>query len=115
MLPLAGAGLLVGWAGPPAAGQAPPWEKPLEERGRTLYREHCVVCHEIDRADSGGKLGPSMHRLFQNERLPSSGGVPNVPYVRIKIQFGGDVMPAYVNRLSEREVDTLVEYLRLER
>lgn len=107
--------LLAGATVPGAAERPPPWEKPLERRGQALYREHCVVCHEIEQADSKGKLGPSMHRLFQNEQLPSSGGVPNEPYVRVKIQYGGDVMPAYVNRLSEREIDTLIEFIRLER
>lgn len=89
-----------------------PWEKTASQAGRMLYREHCIVCHEIEQADDHGKVGPSLYRLFQNEKLPSSGGVPNEPYVRVKIQFGGDVMPPYVNTLSAEQITILVEYIR---
>ena len=97
----------------PAAGaerKPPPWEK-LNQIGRGLYRENCIVCHDIEAAESK-KLGPSLFRLFQNEKLPFSGGKPSVEYVRVKVQFGGDVMPPYVNRLSAAEIEKIIAYIK---
>ena len=54
----------------------------------------------------------SLFRLFQNEKLPFSGGKPSEPYVRIKIQFGGDVMPAFVNKLTDEQIDRLIAFIR---
>ena len=88
----------------------PPWENSTKV-GRALYRENCIVCHEIAKKETQ-KLGPSLFRLFQNETLPASGGSPNVPYVKIKIQFGGDVMPPYVNRLTAEEIETIIAYIK---
>ena len=89
---------------------APPWENSAAV-ARALYRENCIVCHEIEKKETQ-KLGPSLFRLFQNETLPFSGGKPNVPYVKIKIQFGGDVMPPYVNRLTMEEIETIIAYIK---
>ncbi len=88
----------------------PPWEK-LNHIGRGLYRENCIVCHDIEAAETK-KLGPSLFRLFQNEKLPFSGGKPSVEYVRVKVQFGGDVMPPYVNRLSAAEIEKIIAYIK---
>jgi mono/diheme cytochrome c family protein len=100
------------WAAllPAADKTAPPWEKPLL-RGRYLYLSNCSVCHEINKAESK-KLGPSLFRMYQNEKLPLSGGTPSEEYFRIKVMFGGDVMPAYVNRLSEEEIQLLSDFVR---
>tara|TARA_Y100000588_G_scaffold387041_1_gene483915 strand:+ start:6980 stop:7339 length:360 start_codon:yes stop_codon:yes gene_type:complete len=89
---------------------APPWENTTKV-GRALYRENCIVCHDIEKRETQ-KLGPSLFRLFQNETLPFSGGEPNVPYVKIKIQFGGDVMPPYVDRLTAEEIETIISYIK---
>lgn len=88
----------------------PPWEKPIQT-GLYLYRKNCSVCHEINKPETD-KIGPSLFRLFQNEKLPFSGGKPSLEYVRIKIQFGGDVMPAYVNRLSEEQIDQIIAFIK---
>ena len=88
----------------------PPWEKPLQV-GRYLYLQNCSVCHEINKAETK-KLGPSLFRLFQNEKLPFSGGKPSVEYVRIKTQFGGDVMPAFVNKLTAGQISKIIAYIQ---
>ena len=87
----------------------PPWEKPLA-LGRNLYRENCIVCHDIDQAETK-KLGPSLFRLFQNEKLPHTGGKPSVEYVRIKIQFGGSEMPSFIKRLSADQIDGIIDFI----
>ena len=93
-----------------AEKKLPPWEKPLHV-GRYLYLENCSVCHEINKAETN-KLGPTLFRLFQNEKLPFSGGKPSEPYVRIKIQFGGDVMPPFVNKLTDEQINQLMAFIR---
>ena len=93
-----------------AERKPPPWEK-SNHVGRALYRENCIVCHDIERAETK-KLGPALFRLFQNEKLPFSGGKPSVEYVRIKIQFGGDVMPPYVNRLNTSQIEDIIAYIK---
>ncbi len=93
-----------------AERKAPPWEKPLVA-GRQLYRDNCVVCHAIE-ADKPAKLGPNLHRFFQNELTPLSKAEPSEAYLRIKIQFGGELMPPFVSRLSKRNIDQIVDYIR---
>jgi mono/diheme cytochrome c family protein len=90
--------------------KAPPWEKPLQ-KGRYLYLQNCSVCHEINKPETT-KLGPSLFRMYQNEKLPFSGGTPSEEYFRIKVMFGGDVMPAFVNRLNEQEIKLLSDFVR---
>ena len=85
-------------------------EAPLA-KGRDLYRENCIVCHDIDKAETR-KIGPSMFRLFQNEKLPFSGGTPSEEYVNFKIQLGGDVMPAFTGRLTPQQIDLIVDYIK---
>ena len=53
-----------------------------------------------------------LFRLFQNEKLPFSGGTPSEAYVDIKIQFGGDVMPAFLNKLTLGQIKRIIEYIR---
>ena len=101
---------LYGAAGRYRSHAVEPWEKPLQV-GRYLYLENCSVCHEINKPETN-KLGPSLFRLFQNEKLPFSDGKPSEPYVRIKIQFGGDVMPPFVNRLDPAGIEKIIAYIK---
>ena len=92
--------------------KAPPWETPRLVIGRDLYRENCAVCHDIDRDQRHTrKFGPSLNHLFKNERLPLSHGKPSRQYVAIRIKLGGPIMPAFRNKLTNAEVDMLLDYL----
>ena len=92
--------------------KAPPWEGSRLIIGRDLFRENCAVCHDIDKDQKHTrKLGPSLNNLFKNERLPLSHGKPNRPYVEVRIKFGGALMPAFGKRLTQSEIDTLIDYL----
>jgi mono/diheme cytochrome c family protein len=96
---------------PAAAGRRPlPWEKNHLRIGQALYREHCVVCHDIDRAQSK-KYGPSFYHLFQRDRMPLSRGKPNREYIKVRIQFGGPLMPAFRRKVSDADIDTLIDYM----
>ena len=98
---------------PAAEKRPPPWEKPIAA-GRYLFLENCSVCHEVNKPASK-KMGPSLFRLFQNEKLPFSGGKPSVEYVRIKTQFGGDVMPAFVNKVTAAQIDLIIDFIKTKR
>ena len=90
----------------------PPWEKSRLLAGRDLYRENCTVCHDIDKdKQQSKKLGPSLHHLFKNEKLPLTGAKPTREYVVVKIKFGGQVMPPFIKKMTDAEVNTLVDYI----
>jgi mono/diheme cytochrome c family protein len=98
-------------AGLAAADRASlPWEKGRLRAGQALYREHCAVCHDIDKVQSK-KLGPSFYHLFQRERMPIAKMKPNREYIRVRVQFGGPLMPAFRQRLSAAETETLIDYI----
>ena len=92
--------------GPPQV----PWEKNRMRIGQALYRENCVVCHDIDKAQSK-KMGPSLYQLFKHDRMPLSNMKPDRAYIRVRVQFGGKVMPAFRKWLSETEIDLLIDYI----
>ena len=92
--------------------KSPPWEKSPLIAGRDLFRENCAVCHDIDKDQKHTrKFGPSLNRLFKNEKLPLSHGKPSRPYVVVRIKFGGPLMPAFRAVMSDPEIDTLIDYI----
>ena len=98
-------------AGLAAADRASlPWEHDRLRVGQALYRENCAVCHDIDKAQSK-KLGPSFYRLFQRERMPIAKMKPSREYIKVRVQFGGPLMPAFGKRLSAAQIDTLIDYI----
>ena len=98
------------FSGSAAESAKVPWEKNPQRVGQALYREHCVVCHEIDSTQSK-KLGPNFYRLFAREKMPLSNAKPNREYIKVRVKFGGPLMPAFQKRLNDREIDTLIDYI----
>jgi mono/diheme cytochrome c family protein len=91
---------------------APPWEKPAARLGESLYRENCTVCHDIEKDQKATrKIGPSLNHLFKNPRLPLSKSRPSRDYVKIRIQYGGQVMPAFMKRMNDEQIAALLAYL----
>jgi mono/diheme cytochrome c family protein len=88
----------------------PPWEKNRLRVGEALYRENCVVCHDIDTQQSK-KMGPSFYQLFKRDKMPLSSAKPNREYIKVRVKFGGPVMPAFRQWLSDGEIDTLMDYI----
>jgi mono/diheme cytochrome c family protein len=102
---------LVFWAAEPTS---PPWEKTeaVARLGGTLYRENCTVCHDIDKDQKATrKIGPSLNHLFKNPRLPLSKSRPRRDYVKVRIQYGGQIMPAFMKRMNEEQIAALLAYL----
>jgi mono/diheme cytochrome c family protein len=93
-----------------AQRRQPPWEKNRSQIGQALFRENCVVCHDIDGPQSK-KLGPSFYQLFKRDRMPLSNMKPNREYIKVRVRFGGPIMPAFRQWLSDREIDTLIDYM----
>lgn len=92
--------------------KTPPWETSRFVIGRDLFRENCAVCHDIDKDQKHTrKFGPSLNHLFKNEKLPLSHGKPSRQYVTVRIKFGGALMPAFRNYLSQSDIDTLIDYI----
>lgn len=87
-----------------------PWERNHLRIGQALYRENCVVCHEIDRPQSK-KLGPTFYQLFKRDKMPLSNTKPNRDYIKVRVKFGGPLMPAFRQRLSDGEINTLIDYM----
>lgn len=71
--------------------------------GKTLYAQHCAVCHG---ADGAGGVGVPLN-------LPDFLAVASDKYLEITIREGrpGRVMPAFP-RLGDTEIDALVAHLR---
>ena len=92
----------------------PPWEKfaAVARLGEGLYRENCTVCHDIDKDQKATrKIGPSLNHVFKNPRLPLSKSRPSRDYVKIRIQYGGQVMPAFMKRMNDEQIAALLAYL----
>ena len=87
-----------------------PWERNRALIGQALYRENCVVCHDIDKPQSK-KLGPSFYQLFKREKMPIASMKPNRDYIKVRVKFGGPIMPAFRQWLTEAEIDTLIDYI----
>lgn len=103
--------VMIAWLLPgSAADQAPPWEKSRLRAGQALYRENCVVCHDIAGFPSK-KPGPSFYQLFKRTKMPISSGKPNREYIKVRVKFGGPLMPAFRNWLTEAQIDTLIDYI----
>jgi mono/diheme cytochrome c family protein len=94
----------------PAATPPIPWERNHLRVGQALFRENCVVCHDIDTAQSK-KFGPSFYHLFQREKMPRSNVKPNRAYITVKVKLGGQLMPAFRQRLTDAEINTLIDYI----
>jgi len=93
-----------------AAGRpAVPWENRLRV-GQALFRENCAVCHDIDRQESK-KLGPSFYHLFQRPQMPIARMKPGRDYIKLRVKFGGALMPAFRTWLTDRDIDILLDYI----
>jgi len=93
------------------ARRALPWNQSTLRIGQAIYRENCVVCHDVDFADSK-KSGPSFHHLFQREKMPNGNTKPSRSYVAAKIRAGGKLMPAFRQTFTADEISALLDYMQ---
>ena len=88
-----------------------PWEKNRLKIGQAIYRENCVVCHDVE-AESSNKLGPSFYHLFQRDKMPQSNTKPQRLLIAGKIRVGGKLMPSFAKKLSSADIEALLDYLQ---
>ena len=81
------------------------------QQGATLFSEKgCAQCHYADSKDT--KTGPGLKGLFSRESLPVSGGPVTEASIRDQLLTPYRNMPSFADRLSEDEIDHLIEYLK---
>jgi mono/diheme cytochrome c family protein len=44
--------------------------------------------------------------------MPLASMKPNRDYIKLRIKFGGAIMPAFAKKLNDKEIDTLLDYLQ---
>jgi cytochrome c2 len=82
-----------------------------QQQGATLFSEKgCGQCHYADSRDA--KTGPGLKSLFSRESLPVSGGAVSEANIRDQLLTPYRNMPSFADRLSEEEIDHLIEYLK---
>ena len=77
--------------------------------GRELYQLHCLDCHEGSNLNLR-KQPPKLNGLFHAKTLPS-GAPASDDEVRKTIVEGRGIMPAFDQRLSDKEIEELIKYL----
>ena len=50
-------------------------------------------------------------QLFKREQIPVSSAKPSREYIKVGVKFGGPLMPAFRQWLSDRDIDTLTDYI----
>lgn len=94
-----------------ATGRRPvPWEKNHLRIGQALYRENCAVCHDIDRPQSK-KCGPSFYQLFRRTQMPIARVKPSREYIKVRVKFGGALMPPFREWLTDSDIDSVIDYI----
>ena len=77
--------------------------------GRKIYDSECARCHEP--YSTRGKKGPGLKAVFQNKYLPISGLPANDDRVSDIVRLGRKEMPAYSQKLSEKDIQDLLSYM----
>ena len=79
--------------------------------GATLFQDKgCGNCHAVDAA--GDQPPPGLEGLFDRETLPASGEPVTAETVRQQLVDPYANMPSYEDRLTEDEIDQIVDYLQ---
>jgi mono/diheme cytochrome c family protein len=82
---------------------------PQQAAGRKIYDAECDRCHEP--YATRGKKGPGLKGVFRGQYLPQSGLPANDERVNDIIRLGRKDMPAFSQKLSEKEIQDVLAYL----
>jgi mono/diheme cytochrome c family protein len=77
---------------------------------RLFVEKGCAQCHHTDRRET--KIGPGFEGLFDREKLPVSGRPVSEENVRKQLVDPYERMPSFSDRLTPKEMDALLDYLR---
>lgn len=78
--------------------------------GEAVYKKNCNMCHFSNKTDS--KFGPGLKGLFKDKELPESHKPVTDAAVREQIEKGSKSMPGFGKRLSKKQIDNLMKYLK---
>jgi len=81
---------------------------PQETSGYQVFEAHCARCHYPNSA--AGYHGPGLQALYKQPYLPS-GAPANDERVTAAILHGRGMMPAFGDKLDEKELADLIAYL----
>ncbi|MFW6115218.1 MAG: c-type cytochrome [Thermodesulfobacteriota bacterium] len=70
----------------------------------------CSNCHHADSGET--KIGPGLKGLFKRDKLPVSERKATEENVRKQLEVPYRNMPSFAGRLTEEQVDQLIDYLR---
>ncbi len=107
-------------ASPTATGQGGSGDAALIEQGAQLYKTHiCFTCHSDD---GSTRTGPTFAGIFGHKQELNDGSsvVVDEAYIRESLFNPGakvakgflPTMPSYKGRLTDREVDALIAYIK---
>jgi mono/diheme cytochrome c family protein len=82
---------------------------PEQATGRKIYDSECARCHEP--YSTRGKKGPGLKGVFKSKYLSLSGLPANDERVTDIIRLGRNEMPAYSQKLSDKDIQDLLAYL----
>jgi len=81
---------------------------PQEASGYQVFQVHCARCHYPNSV--AGYHGPGLQALYKQPYLPS-GAPANDDRVASAILHGRGMMPAFGDKLDEKELADLIAYL----
>jgi len=85
-------------------------EPDADTAGAQLFQEQgCGQCHYVDRTEL--KIGPGLAGVMKREELPASGRPATGENVRRQLIDPLQAMPSYEERLSEEEIERIIDYL----
>ena len=77
--------------------------------GKAVFDQQCVMCHNANSTEK--KVGPGLKGLFHRDKL-ANGKKATEQNIRIKVEDGGNGMPAYKDLLSQEEQADVMAYLK---
>lgn len=70
-------------------------------QGRAIFQAAgCAQCHTLKAAGASGDVGPNLDSLR-----------PSAARVRSQVEHGGGVMPAFKDKLTAAQIDTVANYV----
>jgi cbb3-type cytochrome c oxidase subunit III len=83
-------------AGVPGAAAAPP----AGNDGKSIFSANCASCHTLKAAAARGTFGPNRDDLK-----------PSEPIVKLQVEVGGGVMPAFKGTLTPEQIDAVAKFV----
>ena len=80
----------------------PAWSEPKTRSGAELFKVYCLKCHTTSRNYS---IGPNLWHVMHSGRMTEQ-------QFREVVMKGRNTMPAFERRLTGKELDRLVAYLK---